>query len=292
VVQDLVALGQSLKTTYLEIFAPDGVITQYVISSLISMGWLIRVSGTSLCPVREVDPLDSKKYKSNKGIYTFFDFDSHYIKYVGVKEEAPKVANDKVEFSTSITKIVNLSFTTVYSGTAIPFTYCYLHPDMERIEDTYPGCTLFPTAHAHSGQVLVVKAPLKVKYKLIDLGDYYKRVSAANTFKSLYVYTRIAYYPFDKFAHRTSFFLRNRIFKDEVKAEELMEDNDINFDRVFAIKSSIPVLSWFKLNPVVERNLEVTQEMSRLYSEKKKILLNLVLSLTKLSMIGQLMLSL
>jgi len=265
-IADIQALGAALKTKVLEITNTDQLINAHVMSSLVATGWLIRVVGSNQYPERIKN---TQGYVQKKGVFSYFEHDDVFLRWYYVRETAPKVVGHSVLLPTNTPDVVNQLFSISKSTNAIPFGYVYVNDQMLQLEKHYPGCSLFPTAHAHNGHVIVVRAridvpvvgdwskrtPFKVAdvieekqgkeeiYKTgpLDYKLYLRRVMEACIWKTYYVFSRTRYLEVDPFAHHVSFYMRNQKIIDEKDFVKLSFEDEVNrvfdFDRTMAIKS-------------------------------------------------------
>jgi len=207
---DVLTLGETLNTNYLEVGFIDGVMSTHVLHSLVkNNGWYIRVVGSSMC----------KKYNLGDppGIYSYFDFPGMYLRYCPIQEAPPMVMpSGEVVLSDDITGVVKRSFVVGDLKYAIPFTYAYLHPEMENMSLEFPGCFLYPTAHAHAAQVIIVKGILKNIIELFSFKNYLIRTSLANTAKTFYAFSRVRFWEYDPCRQEMPFAIKNRpqVMKD------------------------------------------------------------------------------
>jgi hypothetical protein len=262
-VQDILALGNSLQTRYLEISAPDSMITVTVLSSLVSQGWLIRVTDSALFPDYE---------NQKKGVFKYFDFDNVYLTWRPIKEEAPKKVNGRWSYNHTAPAMIHRAFRNASSQKAFPFAYLYLSDLMIKFEkefdvEKYP-LSLFPTAHAHNGHIIIVGG--QMNGEKLSVGKYVTRVSYANTYKTFYGYTKIPFFYVDPYAHKFRFYIRNKIYSDPIEDEAkfVIDTNDgISFDRVFAV----PKVSafTFKVIPKIEERRQIAAKIDA-YAEQLK----------------------
>jgi hypothetical protein len=225
-VHDILYLGIVFKTKYLEIGVPDNVVSAYVLSSLVATGWLIRVIGSNAY----------SKYNGEKsGIFSYFPIKEMYLRYVPLNETAPRIVGSSIIQPPEQGVMVTRNFGAYVTDNCVAFSYAYLHKDMMKLSENYKGITLFPTAHAHNGHVIVVNATVDYKF---DIDAYMKRVSLANTFKTYYVYTRSRFLEHDPFGHRVDLILRNRILPPKSDDNiDLDEETKVEFSKTFAIRS-------------------------------------------------------
>jgi len=234
VVHDIQALGFALGTNVLEIVSTDKVVTTYVLSSLVATGWVVRVVGSNLYPDRRKD--NKGNYVEKSGVFSYFSHDDLYLRWAPIQESPPKVAGKSCILPSS-KNLVSQMFGQSVSKLAIPFCYAFIQDEMLDMDNNYPGCSLFPTAHAHNGHVIVVRANVKDNERPFDYFKYLSRVIQACTWKTYYVFSKSPYYNVDPYGHKISFILRNKILVPEDDAIVLQFEDTVQkvfeFDRTF-----------------------------------------------------------
>jgi hypothetical protein len=239
VTHDIIHLAQMVGTKILEISAPDAIVNQYVLSSLVAVGFCIRVVGSTIFPERKTD--SKGVFLESAGIFSYFPCDDVFLRWVPISEATPQVVNSSVTLPRDPSALVLRSFQVFKSDTAVPFCYQYLNDEMQDMQKYYPECSLVPTAHAHNGSVLVVRADLNDKNAPFDFKKYMKRVVVANVFKTYYVYARTRFYDKDEYAHPEKLILRNRLLPAENEIMALQEEKtvEVKFDRIFSVETSV-----------------------------------------------------
>jgi len=261
---DVLTLGETLKTNYLEIGFVDGVMTTHVLHSLVkNNGWYIRVVGSSLY----------KKYTLNDppGIYSYFDFPGMYLRYCPIQEAPPMVMpSGEVILSDDITGVVKRSFVLGDLKYAIPFTYAYLHPEMENMPVHFPGCFLYPTAHAHAAQVVIVKGVLKNVTELFTFKNYLIRTSLANTAKTFYAFSRVRFWEQDPCRQEMAFAIKNRpqILKDLGDDTYRFVEDESYKDTQYFNPPTKPVLNVVLEQPkVIDEQNDMEEELGEIDDE-------------------------
>jgi len=261
---DVITLGETLRTQYLEVGFIDGVMSTHVLHSLVKNGgWYIRVVGSSMC----------KKYTQGDppGIYSYFDFPGMYLRYCPIQESPPMVMpSGEVVLSDDIAGVVKRSFVVGDPKYAIPFTYAYLHPEMESMSVYFPGCFLYPTAHAHAAQVIVVKGVLKNVTELFTFNNYMIRTSLANTAKTFYAFTRVRFWEHDPCRQEMSFAIKNRpqVLKHLGDEMYLFVEDDSYRDTQYFNPPTKPVLNVVIDQPkVIDDQISMEEELVEIDDE-------------------------
>lgn len=201
VVSDLMALGSKAGINCLEIQRVDGLFSTIVLQSLVANGWKIRVvQGFELKSTMEEAELVTP------GIYNKVKFVTCFV-YEALDDKIPSVEKG-ISYTDSI--LSHLRSIPENKG-RYAFTYCYLRDEMQNISRK-----LYPTAHAHSGQVIYCQLEQKVG---LDFVTYINRVIRANVVKTFHVYTRTVFYFEDPFRSDIPFRLSQKTVKDINKVE-------------------------------------------------------------------------
>jgi hypothetical protein len=208
VVIDIVYLGQVDKTNCLEIRKVDGLFSVVVLQSLVANGWVIRVRTGYDLPEH---PKDAKELIP--GIYSKVSF-HHCLVHESIDDKVPTLSGGVIITSKINGHLLDLPKN---EGRTV-FTYCYYRDDFREISKN-----LYPTAHAHSAQMIYCQ---RERLDDIDLLAYMKRTIRANTYKTFHVYTRALFYIVDDFAYQGSV----RIAQKTVKT---FDDVDIRIDSEF-----------------------------------------------------------
>jgi hypothetical protein len=234
-VLDIMALGVSCKTKKLEIGFVDSIVSSHVLQSLVANGWLIRIVGSSAYP---------KYDKQETGIFSYFSFGDIYLRYCPLKDPSPTVVSNDVRIGNDLSGVISRNFKVGDSSFAVPFGYAYLRDDMDDMDANYSSLSLFPTAHAHSGQVIV--AGVTFTQPIVDYHKYLLRCSYANIWKNEYVYSRERFWEHDPYRHDMRFSLRNRPVKSVVIDDQVqfvdIDDSELPYLQPFRnIVHSVPL---------------------------------------------------
>jgi len=232
IVQDILALGSSLGINMLELNSVDSIFNNHVCQSLVAQGWLIRIVGATSYPERDDE---------ESGIFSYFSSNKMYLRFCPLNERQPQMTSGVLTMTTDVMGLLKRKFKCGLDDYGIPFSYAYIQDSMRSCQQD--GFFLYPTAHAHSGHVIVVKRELADDNDYnFGFDAYLRRISLANTWKNHYVYTRTPFIISDPFAHQTDFFIRNREKKMIFIQDKIEFEGDVpEFkERIYAPNSEVP----------------------------------------------------